>query len=104
MSQDMGIGESDQEERLACSRQEKEQGAPVWLEGKREGWGESRRYQQRRSRARSCGPVGHCEPLAFLELDGSHWKVLKTGGTQSHIHGSLWLLGVGGKQRQVKRG
>lgn len=103
MSQDMGIGESDQEERLACSRQEKEQGAQCGWRG-REGWGENRRCQQRRSRARSCGPVGHCEPLAFLELDGSHWKVLKTGDTQSHIHGSLWLLGVGGKQSKVKRG
>lgn len=34
MSQDMGIGESDQEERLACSRQEKEQGAQCGWRGR----------------------------------------------------------------------
>lgn len=78
--------------------------SPVWLERKREGWGDGRRCQQRRSRARSWGPVGHCEPLAFLESDGSHWKVLKTGDTQSHTHGSLWLLDLDGKQSKVKRG
>lgn len=78
--------------------------SPVWLERKREGWGDGRRCQQRRSRARSCGPRGPCEPLAFLESDESHWRVLKTGGTQPHIHGSLRLLGLDGKQSKVKRG
>ena len=47
---------------------------------------------------------GLCEPLAFLESDESHWKVLKTGGTQPHIHGSLRLLGLDDKQSTVKRG
>lgn len=34
MSQDTGIGESDQEERLACSRQEKEQRAQCGWRGR----------------------------------------------------------------------
>lgn len=34
MSQDMGIGESNQGERLACSRQEKEQGAQCGWKGR----------------------------------------------------------------------
>lgn len=72
--------------------------------GEERGMGRKQEVPAEKEQGSIMWPVGHCEPLAFLELDGSHWKVLKTGDTQSHIHVSLWLLGVGGKQSKVKRG
>lgn len=89
----MGTGESNQGERLACSRQRKSK-EPSVAGKEEERDGEMAGGASREGAGLDHGgPVGRCEPLAFL---GVRWEPLEGSGNRGHTisihmdHSGCW--------------